>query len=80
MSASNAPEGAGTRYNPRLVSAPGQPVEVTVDLPDDATDQDIFAAMAGAAELALPSLTATFDDRPAPDLPPSLLPAREHNA
>lgn len=53
------------KYNPRLASGPGEPLEVTVDLPDNATDEQHFEAMEEAARLmGFGHLLDVVGDRP----------------
>ncbi len=39
------------KYNPRVSSRPGQPLEVEVDLPDNHTPDQMFESMIEAAKL-----------------------------
>ena len=46
--------GNQTTYNPRISSQPGEPLEIEVDLPDNASSKQVFEAMEEAIEKIMP--------------------------
>lgn len=46
--------GNQTTYNPRISSKPGEPLEIEVDLPDNASSKQVFEAMEEAVEKIMP--------------------------